>query len=214
MKRLTTTAEAVLAPGERLATTGAGWAAQPRARVPLLFLGRRQYWFALTDRRLLAFPRRRGGPRPEDLVLGKRYSFFALEEVHRHRPLFQLRLRGANDSRLVLEFRPGQRALAAELEARLTRDQTPGRLESATAGAPSEATDAAGADGAVEPAEPPVPPSDLTQPDATQPDATQPHAFGTPSADAGSDDLPPPPAPVELSVETDRDLPASFWDPH
>jgi hypothetical protein len=129
MQRLITAIEAVLTPGEHLATTGVGWAAQLRPGVPLLFLGRRQYWFALTDRRVLVFTRRRGGPRPEDLVLGKRYSFLALERVHRHRPLFQIRIRGVSDSRLVLEFGPGQRSIAAELVGRLTRALPPARTE-------------------------------------------------------------------------------------
>jgi len=124
-RRLTSMIESVLTPGERLTATGIGWAAQLRPKVPLVFLGRRQYWFALTDRRMLVFSRRRGGPGPEDLVLGKRYPFFWLEKVHRHRPLFQIRIRGANDSRLVLEFRPGHRGLAAELVARLTRALPP-----------------------------------------------------------------------------------------
>jgi hypothetical protein len=134
MQRLTSAAEAILAPGERLTTTGIGWAAPLRPRVPVLFLGRRQHWFALTDRRVLVFARHRGGPGPEDLVLGKRYSFFTLEKVHRNRPLFQIRIRGSNDSRLVLEFRPGQRSVAAELVARLTRALPPARSQpSATA---------------------------------------------------------------------------------
>jgi hypothetical protein len=120
-KRLTAAVESYLAPDEQLATTGIGWAAQTRPKVPLLFLGRRQHWFALTDRRMLVFARHWGGPRADDLVLGKRYSSFTLEKVHRHRLLFQLRIRGANDARLVLEFRPGHRALASELAARLTR---------------------------------------------------------------------------------------------
>jgi hypothetical protein len=119
-RRLAATVDAVLTPGERLASTAVGWAAQLRPRVPLVFLGRRQYWFALTDRRLLVFGRRRGGPTADDLVLGKRYGFFTLERTRRLRPLFQLRIRGANDSRLVLEFRPRQRSVAAELAARLT----------------------------------------------------------------------------------------------
>ena len=119
-RRLAAAVDTVLTPGERLASTAIGWAAQLRPRVPLVFLGRRQYWFALTDRRLLVFGRRRGGPTAEDLVLGKRYAFFTLERTRRLRPLFQLRIRGANDSRLVLEFRPRQRSVAAELAARLT----------------------------------------------------------------------------------------------
>ena len=119
-RRLAAAVDTVLTPGERLASTAIGWAAQLRPRVPLVFLGRQQYWFALTERRLLVFGRRRGGPTADDLVLGKRYAFFTLERTRRLRPLFQLRIRGANDSRLVLEFRPRQRSFAAELAARLT----------------------------------------------------------------------------------------------
>jgi hypothetical protein len=118
-ERLHESVDEVAAPGERLASTAIGWAVQQRNSVPLLFLGRRQYLFALTDRRLLAFARHRGGPQPSDLILGKRYSFFTLDKQRRFHPLYQLRLRGANGSRLVLEFRPGQRAIAAELAARL-----------------------------------------------------------------------------------------------
>jgi hypothetical protein len=120
-RRLTVTAESLFAPGESLVATGIGWAAQTRPRVPLLFLGRRQHWFALTDRRMLVFARHWGGPRADDLVLGKRYSSFTVEKVHPHRLLFQIRIRGANDAHLVLEFRPGHRGLASELVARLTR---------------------------------------------------------------------------------------------
>jgi hypothetical protein len=127
-RRLTAAVDTVLAPGERLDSTAIGWAAQLRPRVPLVFLGRRQYWFVLTDRRLLVFGRRRGGPTADDLVLGKRYAFFTLERTRWLRPLFQHRIRGANDSRLVLEFRPRQRSVAAELAARLT--PTPGATDS------------------------------------------------------------------------------------
>jgi hypothetical protein len=137
-RRLTAAVDAVLVPGERLASTAIGWAAQLRPRVPLLLLGRRQYWFVLTDRRLLVFGRRRGGPTADDLVLGKRYPFFTLERTRRLRPLFQLRIRGANDSRLVLEFRPRQRAVAAELAARLT----PSPASSTADAAPAEPTTA------------------------------------------------------------------------
>jgi hypothetical protein len=143
-QRLTAAAESLLAPGEILATTGIGWAAQTRPKVPLLFLGRRQHWFALTDRRLLVFARHWGGPRPDDLVLGKRYTSFTLEKVHRHRLLFQLRIRGANDARLVLEFRPGHRDVANELVARLTR-ALPAAREPAPAPAAEPARDTAAA---------------------------------------------------------------------
>ncbi len=134
MVRLTAAAEATLAPGELLQSTGVGWAAPRRERVPLLFQARRQYWFALTDRRMLVFERQRGGPTAEDLVLGKRYDFFTLEKVKRLRPLFQLRVTGANGSKQVLEFRPGQRGLGAEIASRVA---SPGESSGAAAKAPA-----------------------------------------------------------------------------
>lgn len=136
--RLDTAISTVLAPGENVAATGLGWVAE-RRRAPLLFLGRRQYWLALTDRRLLVFARRHGGPTADDLILGKRFSFFTLEKVHRHRPLFQIRMRGANDSRFVLEFRPGHRELASELTASLRR-ALPAATGAPASGAPTTTT--------------------------------------------------------------------------
>jgi hypothetical protein len=128
-QRIRAAAEALLSPGERVTSTGPCWAALMRDRVPLLFLGRRQHDVALTDRRMLVFERSRKGPTPGDLVVGKRYETFTLEKVKRHRPLRQITVRAANGSRMVFEFRPGQRALAGELIARLTpqreRDAAP-----------------------------------------------------------------------------------------
>jgi hypothetical protein len=117
-------AEAVSAAGEQVVDVGIAWATRMRDGVALLFLARRQYLIALTNRRLLVFDRRGSGPRgrvgPADLVLGKRYEFFALERTRRRRILLQVVLRGENDTRLVLEFRPSQRALGRALAARLT----------------------------------------------------------------------------------------------
>jgi hypothetical protein len=114
----------VSATGEQVVDTGMAWATRLRDGVALLFLSRRQYLVALTDRRLLVFERRGSGPRgrvgPADLVLGKRYEFFALERSRRRPTLLQLVLRGENDTRLVLEFRPSQRALGRALAMRLT----------------------------------------------------------------------------------------------
>jgi hypothetical protein len=141
-QRLNAAIESVLVPGERLATTGVGWAARVRPKVPVLFLARRQHWFALTDRRVLVFARHWGGPRADDLVLGKRYTSFTVEKVHRHRPLFQLRIRGPNEARMVFEFRPGHRGLASELVARLTRAlpaAEPVSTNAAPAGGPAAA---------------------------------------------------------------------------
>lgn len=123
--RATGAAQAVLVPGERLATSGIGWACERRDGVPLLFQGRRQYWFVLTDRRLLVFRRRRGGPTADDLVLAKRYDHLELDAVKRLRPLFQIHIttnapRNKQGARHVLEFRPGHRGLAAELVRRVS----------------------------------------------------------------------------------------------
>jgi hypothetical protein len=107
-------------------------------------------------------------------VLGKRYEFFTLEKVHRHRPLFQLRIRGANDSRLVLEFRPGQRALAAELAARLRRALPPGR-----------------------PAAPPTPVTETASPNAAGAEADE---TGEPTEPGW---MPEAPAPPASDVDTD-----------
>jgi hypothetical protein len=106
--------------GERITSQGTCWAVQMRPKVPLLFLGRRQYLMALTDRRVLVFERRRRGPRASELVIGKRYEAFDLEKVRRRRPLMQVHLRATNGNVMVFEFRPGQRELGGELIARLT----------------------------------------------------------------------------------------------
>jgi len=141
-QRITAAAEATLAPGERVTTTGTGWAAARRDKVPLLFQARRQYWFALTDRRLLVFERRRRGPTADDLVLGKRFDFFTLEAVKRARPLLQVRIKGANGRRQVLEFRPGQRSIGTELVDRVQGQ--PARAHARAAGdAAADATTAA-----------------------------------------------------------------------
>jgi hypothetical protein len=119
-RRVREAAEPVLVEGERITSQGMCWGAQMRPRVPLLFLGRRQYLMALTDRRVLVFERRRRGPRASELVIGKRYETFTLEKVKRRRLLMQVRLRAMNGNVMVFEFRPGQRELGGELIARLT----------------------------------------------------------------------------------------------
>ena len=119
-RRIQAAAEAVLVPGELITGHGVCWVAQVTDRVPLIFRARREYLLALTDRRMLVFERTRRGPTPRDLVLGKRYETFTLERVRRHRPLLQVAFRATNGSRMVFEFRRGQREVAGELIARLT----------------------------------------------------------------------------------------------
>jgi hypothetical protein len=113
-------ARAVLIERERVTSTGRCWAVQARPRVPLLLLARRKYVMALTDRRVLVFNRRRGGPDAPDLVIGKRYETFTLERVKRRRPLVQVAVQASSGNRLVFEFRRGERELAGEFIARLT----------------------------------------------------------------------------------------------
>jgi hypothetical protein len=109
----------VLGDGEHVVEYGPCWAAQLRARVPLLVLARRQRLLALTDRHLLLFARRRRGLRRQDLVLGERYEAFSLLRVRRARPLLQLLVARPPGARLVFEFRPGRRRLGERLARRL-----------------------------------------------------------------------------------------------
>ena len=108
-----------LVEGERVVASGFCWAAQLR-RVPLLFLGRHRYVMVLTNRRLLLFPRRgRHLPRPNDLVLGKRYEWFQLGRVRRARPMLQVLVTTGNGARMIFEFPPSRRELARTLTAHL-----------------------------------------------------------------------------------------------
>jgi hypothetical protein len=142
-------------------SSGQCWAAQMRDRVPLLFLARRQYLVALTDRRVLVFERSRRGPTAQDLVLGKRYESFTVDRVRRHRPLLQVVMRGTNGNKLALEFRFGQRELAGELIARLTPRQDGARATAATTRTPPVSAPAAPA--TVTPAPPPVEPAEAAE---------------------------------------------------
>jgi hypothetical protein len=115
-------AQSVCATGEQVVGVGTAWGTRIRDGGVLLFLARRQFLIALTNRRLLVFERRARGAsgtrRP--LVIGKRYEFFSLERVRRGPFLYQVVLRGEDDTRLVFEFRPGQRALGRALVEHLT----------------------------------------------------------------------------------------------
>ncbi len=142
-ERLRAAATATLAPGEQITDTGICWAVARRDGVPLLFQARRQYWVVLTDRRLLVFDRQRGGPEAGDLVLGKRFDFFALESVKKVRPLLQVRVEGANGSHQVLEFRPGHRALGTEVASRMRERTDAPTPPSSSADPVADATSAA-----------------------------------------------------------------------
>ena len=115
-------AESACVTSEQVVDVGVAWGTRMRDGVSLLFLARRQFFVALTDRRLLVFDRRaKGAPRtPGPLVIGKRYEFFSLERTRRRPILYQVVLRGENDTRLVFEFRPNQRALGRALVERVS----------------------------------------------------------------------------------------------
>jgi hypothetical protein len=131
-----------LVEGERVVAYGLCWAAQLR-RGPLLLLGRRRYLLLLTDRRVLLFMQRgRHLPRPNDLVIGKRYEWFKLGRVRRARPLMQVLVTTGNGARMIFEFPPRRRELARTLVGRLgegTTTDEPG-LGDATDGAPVDHT--------------------------------------------------------------------------
>jgi len=108
-----------LVEGERVVAYGFCWAAQ-RRRIPLLLLGRRRYLLLLTNRRVLLFTRRgRHLPRPNDLVIGKRYEWFKLGRVRRARPLLQVLVATGNGARMIFEFSPRRRELGRTLVERL-----------------------------------------------------------------------------------------------
>jgi hypothetical protein len=133
VEQITAAAHGALVEGERVAEHGMCWAAQRKARVPLWLQARRQFLMVLTDRRLLLFARHRGAVQASDLVIGKRYEAFTLDRVHGSRPLFQVRVLGANGTRMVFEFRPGQRNLGGALVARLTPKPPPPALPAGNA---------------------------------------------------------------------------------
>jgi hypothetical protein len=102
-----------LAIGEPLLTGGFTWIAFPRPQVSLLFIARRPHLVGLTDRRLMiwARPHEVRPAEDQDLVLDAPFSEITVEEVRTFAPMLQVRLATASGRRLVLEFRPRDRAL-------------------------------------------------------------------------------------------------------
>ncbi len=118
-----------LSAGEEIEAIGRCWATRQRIGVPLLFLARRPYLLALTNRRVLVFDGR--GPAKGSLTLGKRFEMLGLVRVRTRRVLLQVSVSGAGDVPLVFEFRPRDRALGHALARALDRAPEP-----ATAPAP------------------------------------------------------------------------------
>jgi hypothetical protein len=110
-ERLLLAISKVLDPGEDITDRGKCWAAVRGSRTPLLFLGRHQYEVVLTDRRAMLFSRRRRRRvRTDDVALAKRYESLSLEAEHR-RYLLQHLVNVDRGQRLVIEWRPRQRAI-------------------------------------------------------------------------------------------------------
>jgi hypothetical protein len=212
-RRVREAAESVLVEGERITSQGMCWAAQMRPRVPLMFLGRRQYLMALTDRRVLIFERRRRGPRASELVIGKRYETFALQKVRRRLPLMQVQVRAMSGNVMVFEFRPGQRELGGELIARLTpAPDAPSHLMTSlgdTAPAPSTALATGPKKGGSAATQPlwvaPAPPT-TDDDDADHSSEGEAPATDIPSADLGPGDA------DESSDGTSGDDHSAFWE--
>lgn len=140
VEQIVAAAHGALVEGERVVEFGTCWATQRKPRLPLLFHARRQVLMVLTDRRLLLFARRRSGAlHATDLVIGKRYEAFTLEQIRRGRPLYQVRVRGTNGALMIFEFRPGVRHLAGALVARLTPPRDAPEPVSAPSSAPAPA---------------------------------------------------------------------------
>lgn len=107
-----------LVEGERLVARGHCWATRLLSGERLLLLARKQYLLALTDRRLLAFERKRRGVNAEHLVLARPYGVYELELVRSRWPMRQVVLADPSGDRLVFEFRPRQHDLARRLVSR------------------------------------------------------------------------------------------------
>ena len=116
-RRLTAKVNEVATPalgtGEEIETIGRCWATRQRIGVPLLFLARRQYLLALTNRRALVFEGR--GRTKGSLSLGKRFETLGLVGVRARRFLLQVSVSGAGDVPLVFEFAPRHRAVGRAL---------------------------------------------------------------------------------------------------
>jgi hypothetical protein len=94
----------------------------------------------LSNRRLLLFARRgRRAPRPNDLVIGKRYEWFTLRKVRGARPLMQVLVTSGNGARLMFEFQPRRRELGRTLVTHLRSDEAPA---TAPAGEPTDGSPA------------------------------------------------------------------------
>jgi len=106
-----------LTPGETVLAGGFAWVAVPRPRVPLLVLMRRPHLLGLTDRRVMLWQKpRRGRPVDEShFVFAAECSELTLLEHHPRRPMYQLRLRTAQERELVVELRPRDRPLGERL---------------------------------------------------------------------------------------------------
>lgn len=108
---------------EQAVGTARVWVTDVRDRVPLLFRQRSFFDLVVSDQRvvLLARPRRfkspfhRRRPQPDGPLVAARHSAFSIVHLRRYAVLLQLRLRSSGARDLVIEFRPVDRPVAAQL---------------------------------------------------------------------------------------------------
>jgi hypothetical protein len=103
-----------LLPDEEIVGNGAAWFAMVRGS-RRLFVGRHYRLLALTDRRLLVFPRR--GHRRASPLLDAELASLQVEHVGGPGVLFRVRLTTADHAAAIFEFRPHERALARSVVA-------------------------------------------------------------------------------------------------
>jgi hypothetical protein len=105
-----------LLPDEEIVGNGAAWFAVV-AGSRRLFAGRHYRLLALTDRRVVAFPRR--GRRRTGPLFDAPLESLRVEHVGGPGILFRVRIATADGTRAVLEFRPHERVLGRALIAAL-----------------------------------------------------------------------------------------------
>jgi hypothetical protein len=108
-----------LQPGEEIVGQGTAWFARIRGSSHLLFVGRHYVFVALTDRRLLAFPRRRGRHPTKDPRFDATLESLRVLRADGHRMLFPVLIDTYDRGRAVFEFRPRERALGRAIVAAL-----------------------------------------------------------------------------------------------
>jgi hypothetical protein len=103
-----------LLPGEEILGTGAAWFAEPRRR-RLLLVGRHYRFVALTDQRVLVFPRRSRGRHGAGPLLDAPLDGSRLVRAGGSRLLYPVSVDVGDGRVVVLEFRPAERVLGRNI---------------------------------------------------------------------------------------------------